>query len=47
MAAFIATVITNPLDVIKTRIMNQQKQSSHEGIIYKNSFDCAIKVKNI
>jgi hypothetical protein len=44
MAAFIATVITNPLDVIKTRIMNQQKQSSHEGIIYKNSFDCAIKV---
>jgi len=40
-AGFIAAAITSPLDVVKTRIMNQKKDS---GIVYKNSLDCAAKI---
>eukprot|EP01088_Endostelium_zonatum_P019530 TRINITY_DN6781_c0_g1_i1.p1 TRINITY_DN6781_c0_g1~~TRINITY_DN6781_c0_g1_i1.p1 ORF type:complete len:296 (-),score=47.71 TRINITY_DN6781_c0_g1_i1:66-953(-) len=36
-AGFVATVITNPLDVIKTRIMNSEKGT------YKGSMDCFTK----
>jgi len=38
-AGFIAAASTSPVDVIKTRIMNDKKR-----IIYKNSFDCFIKI---
>lgn len=43
-AAFVATVLTNPLDVVKTRIMNQSKESTQ---LYKNSIDCGIKIFKI
>jgi hypothetical protein len=41
-AAFIATLICNPVDVIKTRVMNSKKGSTG-NIIYKNSLDCLTK----
>eukprot|EP01117_Protostelium_nocturnum_P005829 TRINITY_DN2103_c0_g1_i1.p1 TRINITY_DN2103_c0_g1~~TRINITY_DN2103_c0_g1_i1.p1 ORF type:complete len:305 (+),score=75.04 TRINITY_DN2103_c0_g1_i1:102-1016(+) len=44
MAAFVASVITNPADVIKTRIMNQQKASQPGQVVYKSSIDCALKI---
>merc|ERR1712039_220648 len=36
MAAFIASVMSNPVDVAKTRLMNQQPGS----IMYKGTLDC-------
>jgi hypothetical protein len=43
LAAFVATVLCNPLDVIKTRIMNQKK-GEHGMVVYKGSFDCAAQI---
>jgi len=45
-AAFVAAVITNPFDVIKTRIMNQQKKGTagNDPQVYANSFDCFRKI---
>jgi len=40
-AGFIAAAVTSPLDVVKTRIMNQKKDS---GVVYKNTLDCATKI---
>eukprot|EP01089_Gocevia_fonbrunei_P001737 TRINITY_DN1162_c0_g1_i1.p1 TRINITY_DN1162_c0_g1~~TRINITY_DN1162_c0_g1_i1.p1 ORF type:complete len:295 (+),score=19.29 TRINITY_DN1162_c0_g1_i1:132-1016(+) len=37
-AGFLTAVATCPIDVIKTRLMNQTS-----GIIYKNALDCSIK----
>jgi len=37
-AGFIAAVVTSPVDVIKTRIMNQRGQQR-----YTSTLDCAIK----
>ncbi len=42
-AAFIATVVCNPVDVVKTRVMNSRKDASGAAQ-YKNSMDCARKV---
>jgi hypothetical protein len=44
MAALVATILTNPLDVIKTRIMDHKKGDS--GVAYKGSFDAFVKVKS-
>jgi hypothetical protein len=41
MAGFIATVVSNPVDMAKTRIMNQKEK------LYGGVFDCLVKVKNI
>eukprot|EP01119_Soliformovum_irregulare_P004145 TRINITY_DN15159_c0_g1_i1.p1 TRINITY_DN15159_c0_g1~~TRINITY_DN15159_c0_g1_i1.p1 ORF type:complete len:305 (+),score=66.56 TRINITY_DN15159_c0_g1_i1:92-916(+) len=38
MAGFVATTITSPVDVVKTRVMNQK---DHQ---YKNAIDCAGKI---
>ena len=38
LAGFVATVVSNPIDVVKTRIMNQPKTP-----IYKGQIDCAVK----
>ncbi|KAF2074773.1 hypothetical protein CYY_003919 [Polysphondylium violaceum] len=35
-AAFVASLVTSPMDVIKTRIMNSSKSST----VYKGTFDC-------
>jgi len=43
-AAFIASVITNPMDVIKTRIMNQAKSAAPGTQVYTSSVDCALKI---
>jgi len=37
-AGFVMTVVSSPIDVVKTRIMNQQVGT------YKNSWDCFVKV---
>ncbi|PRP73550.1 hypothetical protein PROFUN_02559 [Planoprotostelium fungivorum] len=43
-AAFVASVITNPMDVIKTRIMNQAKTAAPGTVLYKSSLDCAVNI---
>ncbi len=46
MSGFVAAVAATPIDVVKTRIMNQQKlkNNSNSNKIYKGSIDCFIKV---
>lgn len=39
-SGFVSTCMSNPFDVVKTRMM-EQHQGKH---LYKNSFDCLIKV---
>jgi len=41
-AGFVAAFVTNPVDTVKTRIMNQKNGE----LMYKNSMDCAIKIFN-
>lgn len=40
-ASFCAAVASNPIDVIKTRMMNQRTNSPH---LYRTSLDCLVKV---
>jgi len=40
-AAFVASVVTSPFDVVKTRIMNQRKG---DGVQYKNAIECGMNV---
>jgi hypothetical protein len=46
MAGFCASVCATPIDVIKTRMMNQSKLANNENSdkIYKGSIDCLVKV---
>ncbi|KAN0014479.1 hypothetical protein ACTFIU_000797 [Dictyostelium citrinum] len=39
-AGLIASITTSPVDLVKTRIMNQPFDSNGVGLIYKSSFDC-------
>lgn len=40
-ASFCAAVASNPVDVIKTRMMNQRTTNPH---LYRTSLDCLVKV---
>ncbi|XP_065055702.1 kidney mitochondrial carrier protein 1-like [Rhopilema esculentum] len=47
-AGLAGAIASNPIDVVKTRMMNQRKlksgsQSSSNGVIYKNSLDCFVR----
>lgn len=42
-AGFIASVITSPFDVVKTRIMNMQTSADGQ-VMYKNMADCFFKI---
>ncbi|XP_022228835.2 mitochondrial uncoupling protein 4C-like [Drosophila obscura] len=42
-AGFTASVLSNPADVIKSRVMNQQTDAAGKNLTYKNSMDCLIK----
>lgn len=39
-AGFVAAVATNPVDVVKTRLMNQSKASSGAGVYYNGMLHC-------
>jgi solute carrier family 25 (mitochondrial oxoglutarate transporter), member 11 len=41
-AGFVAAVATNPVDVVKTRLMNQSKASVGSGVYYKGMTDCFV-----
>eukprot|EP01122_Echinamoeba_exundans_P015264 TRINITY_DN7166_c0_g1_i1.p1 TRINITY_DN7166_c0_g1~~TRINITY_DN7166_c0_g1_i1.p1 ORF type:complete len:308 (+),score=73.23 TRINITY_DN7166_c0_g1_i1:70-993(+) len=41
-AGFVAAVATNPVDVVKTRLMNQSKASAESGVYYKGMTDCFV-----
>ncbi|KAJ4827955.1 Mitochondrial uncoupling protein 5 [Turnera subulata] len=41
-AGFVAAVVTNPVDVIKTRVMNMKVEAG-EAPPYKGALDCAVK----
>jgi solute carrier family 25 oxoglutarate transporter 11 len=42
-AGFVAAVASNPIDVIKTRVMSMKVESGVEGVPYKGALDCAVK----
>ncbi|XP_045823751.1 mitochondrial uncoupling protein 5-like [Trifolium pratense] len=42
-AGFVAAVASNPIDVIKTRVMTMKVESCGEGVPYKGALDCAVK----
>ncbi|KAK1370845.1 mitochondrial uncoupling protein 5-like [Heracleum sosnowskyi] len=41
-AGFVASVVTNPVDVIKTRVMNMKVEAGHAPP-YRGAIDCAMK----
>ncbi|KAL8109190.1 hypothetical protein AgCh_025329 [Apium graveolens] len=41
-AGFVASVVTNPVDVIKTRVMNMKVEAGHAAP-YSGAIDCAMK----
>ncbi|GAM27251.1 hypothetical protein SAMD00019534_104260, partial [Acytostelium subglobosum LB1] len=43
LAGFVAAVVTSPVDVIKTRIMNQPFDASGHGTMYRSTLDCLTK----
>ncbi|EFA82220.1 Coatamer protein [Heterostelium album PN500] len=42
-SAFVASLVTSPLDVVKTRIMNSKKTVGSEKPLYKGTIDCFYK----
>ncbi|XP_013388976.1 mitochondrial substrate carrier family protein ucpB-like [Lingula anatina] len=42
-AGFMTAVTTSPVDVVKTRVMNQKKMEGKHGHLYKSSWDCVVK----
>ena len=42
-AGFLCTVASSPLDVIKSRVMNQPVDSAGRGIRYTSTLDCLAK----
>lgn len=46
-SGLVAATLGTPADVVKTRIMNQPRDSNNRGVYYKSSLDCLIRsVKN-
>lgn len=43
-AGFVTACTTSPFDVVKTRIMNQNKDNLGRATVYKNSLDCILKI---
>jgi len=43
-AGFFAATTTSPVDVVKTRMMNQAKDSRGRPKVYKGTTDCFIKI---
>ncbi|EDW63535.1 mitochondrial uncoupling protein 4C [Drosophila virilis] len=43
-AGLVASVLSNPADVIKSRMMNQPIDENGKGLYYKNSVDCVVKL---
>ncbi|EDW03031.1 mitochondrial uncoupling protein 4C [Drosophila grimshawi] len=43
-AGFVASVLSNPADVIKSRVMNQPTDERGHGLYYKGSIDCLVKL---
>jgi hypothetical protein len=43
-AGFAGAMASNPIDVIKTRLMNQRMLKSGASKVYKGSVDCALQV---
>ena len=42
-SGFVAAVLGTPADVVKTRIMNQQRDQFGRGLYYKSSLECLMK----
>ncbi|EAT40030.1 AAEL008213-PA [Aedes aegypti] len=43
-AGFFMCVLMSPVDVVTTRMTNQGVSSSGKGLLYKNIFDCFVKI---
>ncbi|XP_055042411.2 mitochondrial uncoupling protein 4 [Misgurnus anguillicaudatus] len=42
-SGLVAAIMGTPADVVKTRVMNQPRDSNGRGLIYKSSIDCLVK----
>lgn len=42
-AGLVTAVVTSPIDVIKTRVMNQPLKATGEGMLYAGAMDCLVK----
>jgi solute carrier family 25 protein 14/30 len=42
-AGLFSTYGSNPIDTVKSRIMNQPVDETGKGLLYRNSFHCAVK----
>ncbi len=42
---FISAAVTSPVDLVKTRVMNQPVGAHREALVYRNSWDCFRKVR--
>eukprot|EP00795_Rhopilema_esculentum_P009542 gene9542-17288_t len=42
-AGLVCAIVTSPVDVIKTRIMNQKIMAKENGLLYKSTLDCLYK----
>jgi len=42
-AGLFSTLCSNPIDTVKSRIMNQPVDETGKGLLYRNSFHCAVK----
>uniref|UniRef100_F6Y1V1 Mitochondrial carrier protein n=1 Tax=Ciona intestinalis TaxID=7719 RepID=F6Y1V1_CIOIN len=40
---FVTSTISTPADVVKTRVMNQTRDSKGRGLFYKSSLECLVK----
>src|SRR5690606_27555367 len=43
-AGFISSFVSNPVDVVKSRMMNQAVDKNGNGKMYRNAFHCAWKL---
>nr|XP_055042411.1 mitochondrial uncoupling protein 4 [Misgurnus anguillicaudatus] len=42
-SGLVAAIMGTPADVVKTRVMNQPRDSNGRGLMYKSSIDCLVK----
>ena len=43
-AGFMTALTTSPVDVVKTRVMNQHKDAAGNPALYRNALDCIVKI---
>lgn len=42
-AGFVTNCVTSPIDMVRTRFMNQKKDHNKKPVLYRGTFDCIVK----